>query len=90
MTYDKAFFIAKFEAIPEEDWTTEVYIDNGRKCALGHCGERNNNRSVEAQSLERLFSGRWLYVSDVNDGDNDAYPQPTPKQRILAALNDLP
>lgn len=42
MPYDKAHFIAKFEAIPDE---------------------------------------KWLHPR---------YQQPTPKQRILAALNDLP
>jgi len=34
-------FIAKFEAIPADEWTDEgVYQnDSGQCCALGHCGE---------------------------------------------------
>lgn len=35
------------------------------------------------------FSNYSFNVTYVNDGDADQYPQPTPKQRILAALNDI-
>jgi len=35
---DVQYFIDKFGAIPEEQWTTECYQDNqNRRCALGHC-----------------------------------------------------
>lgn len=98
MTYDKAYFIAKFEAIPEEQWAEGDYEVSNKRCALGHCGAPTT--TAEADALVRLFKpgfegGKYSYYSttpvpDINDGTNKHYPQPTPKQRILAALNDLP
>jgi hypothetical protein len=84
--YTREYFIAKFEAIPEEKWTTDTYRDAaGRCCALGHCKE-----GIE----QRELSNRLLMVGasaiQVNDKKNRRYQQPTPKQRILAALRDLP
>lgn len=34
-----------------------------------------------------IESGKW--VTDINNGYCKEYPQPTPKQRILAALHDI-
>lgn len=91
------YFIKKFEAIPEEKWITGTYINCREECcALGHCGERYNKSSFkafetpESTSLAALF-GEFLsaYPSQVNDGDSKAYPQLTPKLRILAALSDI-
>jgi hypothetical protein len=56
--------------------------------------------SPEAHALYLLFKGAGIYgitstadsgwnVADVNNGDNPKYQQPTPKQRILAALYDI-
>lgn len=90
--YDAAYFIAKFEAIPEENWTTGQFIDkDGRCCARGHCGERNNSESDEVRALFRISCAtlRNKYkVAELNDGELWKYPQPTPKQRVLAWLRD--
>jgi hypothetical protein len=43
----------------------------------------------EAWSLVRLFGRGDRKVSAVNNGTTKAYPQKTPKQRILACLADI-
>lgn len=89
--YDASYFIAKFEAIPEEKWCTDGFTnDAGQCCAAGHCGLRNDSDwtpGMEAYALDQIFDD--LDVVSVNDGKDSRYPQPTPKQRILAALRDI-
>lgn len=92
--YNVDYFIKKFEAIPEEKWTILVLIDNaGRSCALGHCGVLPTNSgpyyNTEGYSLRDLLEKHDVYVMAVNDGNDKNYQQPTPKQRILAALYDI-
>lgn len=66
MEYTIDFFIKKFEAIPDANWTTGVYKDFcGNKCAIGHClsdnaiyKAYNNNRGrykPTAQESETEF-----------------------------------
>lgn len=93
------YFIKKFEAIPEENWCTGVYKLGDRCCVLGHCGFHTTEddqglRTIHAQApegiaLSELFYTRDLSCSRVNDGEDDYYPQATPKARILAALRDI-
>lgn len=88
MVYNVNYFIKKFEAIPEEKWTTGAFEDEcGCKCALGHCGYTESGlESQEGIELTRLLKHR---AAAINDGGQPKYDQPTPKQRILAALNDV-
>lgn len=101
MTYDKAHFLAKFSATTDDQWCVgEFESADGRHCAAGLCGARMN-RNVqmvpEADALYNLF-GQYpvdgespnCYLPLINDGRDPRYQQPTPKARILAALNDLP
>lgn len=101
--YDKAYFIAKFEAIPEERWTTGVCRSGQHCCSLGHCGETSLHimlaeYGAEARALIALFPpspdgslfGADGGVVEINDGWDLRYTQPTPRARILAALRDLP
>jgi hypothetical protein len=83
--YNAQYFIDKFSTIPEEKWCTGKFEDeHGRHCALGHCGARKSFvRTEEANALSAL-----IWPMSINDGDADDYQQPTPKQRILAALED--
>lgn len=90
------YFIKKFEAIPEEKWMVGEFKDNeGRFCALGHCGQRMgmscNEIPDESWTLRSLFA--WTMnrfsVTNINDGKDYNYQQPTPKQRVLAALYDV-
>lgn len=86
--YTRDYFIAKFEAIPEEKWCKYLLDDTrGRHCALGHCGwgwdSRHADRAEGAALIEIL-----VLPAEINNGSDPRYQQPTPKQRILAALRD--
>lgn len=99
MNYTKEYFIQKFEAIPEEKWTTGKYTDGYACCVIGHCGVSDYagfERSDEAQALYKLIFSltktKYLPTNplvSINDGKQEEYKQDTPKQRILAALKDL-
>lgn len=85
-TYDKAYFIAKFSAIPDERWCVGLQGPNNTACAYDHC----RRFGVEPDELRTLLDRISARASYVNDGLDSRYPQPTPKARILAALADLP
>jgi hypothetical protein len=101
MNYNVDFFIEKFEAIPEEKWGIGRRVDTeNRRCALGWCyptsKEARRSESImfadygEAEMLIELFELSLIRgVGGVNNGTNMNYQQPTPKQRILAALYDI-
>jgi hypothetical protein len=87
-------FLRKFEAIPDGLWREDGNYGAHEEpcCAMGHCGiHRWTDSTPEADALMELI--RRLpdspVVIMVNDGDVPAYKQPTPKARILAALNDV-
>lgn len=94
MKYDANYFIQKFEAIPENQWCTGIYVHEGTRCALGHCGVLNEDDGEvvgEARGLciviESAF-GPTVNVTAINDGEDHRFLQFTPKQRMLAALRD--
>ena len=78
---------------------------NGQRCAQGHCMElvklRRNSADIKSRSLEETEALRKIFsdalgfdkvhytVALVNNGEDKRYQQPTPKQRILAALYDI-
>lgn len=82
------YFIAKFEAIPEEKWCTRFFEQQGQRCALGHCGMTDVGSTDEAGALINLFGTVGMSVTEIND-DHPVMKGPTPKQRVLAALRDL-
>lgn len=100
--YDAAYFIAKFEAIPEEMWMTDDFTDSdGRCCARGHCGERSDRDTKEAKSLVSISRRHIGFnaVAYINDARAHScllphelkaiekyMAQTTPKQRVLAWL----
>lgn len=93
-TYDKAYFIEKFVAIPDELWCTGHYTCREMSCALGHC-DGHSPLSGEGLALAQLFerfpiNGSSSVISDINDGNNKSYQHNTPKARVLSALYDLP
>jgi hypothetical protein len=93
MKYTVDYFIKKFEAIPEGLWNIGAYHSlDGKSCALGHCGGNAKNHLVGCEEGLALWELFWnvlqKFVHDINDCE-DYYPQPTPKQRILAALYDI-
>jgi hypothetical protein len=103
MKYDVDYFLAKFSAIPEDRWTTgSIGISDlsPRKCALGHCGVNSYSLITdEALALAKLlkqvieldfrYSNEFDRVWFLNDSTRHGYTQPTPKQRVLAALRDI-
>lgn len=86
--YNVDYFIKKFEAIPEIEWCTRGFGVNGNHCAYGHCGMTD---SLEFKKVPEAYAlGNLLFdVVDINDDRHPNYQQPTPKQRILAALYDI-
>lgn len=100
MTYDKNYFITKLSAIPDELWCSEFFSNGEARCALGHLGrfgwwrESREDRDVRGEEVNSfvavLGNGDRATVERINNGDDLRYSQPTPKARILAALNDLP
>jgi hypothetical protein len=100
--YDVDYFIRKFSEIPEENWYAGSYCHPNIEayCALGHCGERYSNASIISGTVERTGESSALRslvgkilgldIVDINDTIyNPSYQQPTPKQRVLAALYDI-
>lgn len=90
MNYDRDYFLAKFAVISEDRWFVGEFTnpaDPIQLCAFGHCGcDETNDETDEANALDRLFRNHGLRVPTINDGESPSFPQPTPKQRILAAL----
>lgn len=90
MIYDVDYFINKFESIPEDEWYEGAYQYNEKHCALGHCGAASDDHPTkEAVALKMLFGNKHYVIQTINDGGHEQYNQPTPKQRILAALYDI-
>jgi hypothetical protein len=97
------YFIEKFSKIPDKNWCTQYLLSSlGKSCALGHCGVRSNNiiafggiEHEEGSALAKILApvsmqdAEYSVVYEINDGHNYNYKQPTPKQRILAALYDI-
>jgi hypothetical protein len=84
--YDIDYFIDKFEAIPEDRWVSDKYFNPlGQCCAVGHCGIVG----PEALALKVIFVKGDTLVERVNYGADQRFQQPTPKQRILAALHHI-
>ncbi len=96
--YDTQYFIDKFSAIPEELWITGEFQNPDKpcqRCAYGHCGcDDMSDENEEANCLDRLFRDHGLRVPPVNDGEKardsgEFWKLPTPKARILAALESF-
>lgn len=90
--YTAEYFYKKFSAIPEERWRAGNFSNQEKTqfCAHGHCGNDWGVRECpESNALGLLFSRHRLPEIDINDGKHPRYQQPTPKQRILAALSDI-
>lgn len=93
--FDAEFFIKYFERIPEDQWCAHLYDNyHGQHCALGHCGAHMKRGlaiyGTMANALHDLvFKHLGIGVTSINDRRHPMFPQPTPKQRILAALMEI-
>lgn len=77
-----------FRSIPDEQWAVGVLeTADGRKCAMGHVGANPIKRCQAAIRLNDicLFAfGRE--ATAINDGLFKDFTQPTPKFRMVAAM----
>lgn len=91
-TYSKAQLIDIFGAIPEERWSAEIYRGKDAGCAIVNAVrlERTLYPHLSSTLIEALKGCHSRGVIGVNEGECPRYQQPTPKQRIMAALHDLP
>ena len=101
---DKHFLkwaIAFYEAIPDERWCCGHYVrwfgPMEQNCSLGHLGVRASEE-IQLGFLGaedgNAVAAKLCIVTDqeiaaINDGKRAEYPQPTPKARVLAFLQDL-
>lgn len=91
---DLDYFIEKFEAIPEEQWTTGKYRNaEGRCCALGHCGKFqafvDTEEAKDLYAVIARLSPRPFSVGSINDnvyGEVGFFFGTTPKARIVNYL----
>lgn len=75
-----------------------MYCHHDKCCAFGHLGMRDALCIYDIPAA-RIFSKLqdkiahkdygWQGWVDINDGSNKHYRQPTPKARILAALDQI-
>lgn len=92
-----ADFRAFFDTIPEDRWGTGHYFNEatGQCCAQGFLGPRSiasnvwENLSPKAKKFRLLSERVRKSISLINDGLDDDYKQPTPKQRIIAFCDYL-
>ena len=83
-------FINKFEATREEEWCIGHLLGkDGSRCAIGMTLDERNAGTEETDLLWRLAQNIPSGPASINDGRHSAYPQPTPRQRVLAWLYDL-
>ena len=104
MQYTLEYFINKFNAIPEAKWSgiaaiaDPTYINKNFTCAMGHCGGYPSI-SQESRALAHVLKDWYkihnlacrtdgAIIFEIND-NNMLCKEPTPKQRILKALNDI-
>lgn len=84
--------IRYMESTSEDSWCTEVVRQaEGANCFFGHLSAYDKTENAHGELWE-WFEETWgttFYVFPINDGTNPDYPQATPKQRILAYLNNL-
>lgn len=88
--YTKEYFIAKFEAIPDELWIRGNIGEGTKHCAIGHCGvsSKDNYKSTkESIGLCKLLNLTELEIAiQINDRCDD---KKSPKERVLSALKAL-
>lgn len=100
--YNVDYFIKKFEAIPENLWICDEWGKDDKHCAGGHCGVDKGNVGITDmfKALDNILNGLKITpvwkdfftayaATQINDKETKEYQQPTPKQRILAALYDI-
>lgn len=74
------------EGTEEQSWCTDVVkTQDGKNCLFGHLFDLGGSELMDW--FENIATTFMVYP--VNDGENEKYQQPTPKQRCIAYLKDL-
>lgn len=96
MEYDVDFYIKFFSGIPEDKWAEfERVTSDGRRCAHGHCSTSHDNFVSTTTPREKGLCDiaiKHLHrygIAQINNGCHSDYVQSTPKQRVIAFLNDV-
>jgi hypothetical protein len=80
-----------FAGIPEERWTTGQYCETRDgvecRCAMYHL-IHDFGRDKAGQMSLWLAGEHGILIIDTNDGDHERFQQPTPRARILAAIDE--
>lgn len=71
--------------LPKEYINTRVWLNAPSLNGYSTCGAETK----EGRAMCILFPGGAHGIARINNGYNIVYQQPTPKQRILAALRDI-
>jgi hypothetical protein len=85
--------ISILESIPDEDFMTEWFSNqNTKKCCsvTSDNTESYGNNCIKGLGLnidQEVFLLTSYHIVQVNDDPNWAFPQDTPKARVLALLN---
>ena len=99
--YTVDYFIKKFEAIPEAKWLVMSRSDGYARCAYGWCYATHKEAKETEEGLGKISDeevaltvlvrslNSEFAAGGINNGIYSRYQQPTPKQRILAALYDV-
>ena len=82
--------------IPEKDFITGMLLCNGKSCALGHINKKLTGEarsSLQTPRIVKEFIEKQYYcnddIIDINDGHSELYLQNTPKERVMALLDDM-
>jgi hypothetical protein len=96
MEYTVDYFLNKFSSIAPDEWYVGDFsnVEGNKFCALGHCGCDGSKLpfTEEGEQLSLILCAiqpSTDRVARINDGLSHKYKQATPKERILAALNDV-
>lgn len=79
-----------FQYATDHAATTE--LPAGTHGRTGRGGKPLDPAEVFANAVWNVFEERWsstFFVYRINDGEHPGYPQPTPKQRVIAYLRAL-
>lgn len=89
-------FIAYLEQTDESEWLLDRVRseDGSQNCCLGHLIDWWYGKGFEGVISEAWDAFEAIWATDhmiypVNDGRNPEYPQATPKERVIAYLQDL-
>ena len=87
-------FIEYLKNTKDEDWQTDKVRSGNKNCVMGHLVDWYYGKGFQGviSPVWDIFEEMWAttyMVYPVNDGQNPKYKQETPKERIVAYLEDL-